>query len=106
MSSTRLTSFIVCLGLACLMRVGNARAGTTMATELTYAREVEALGTLYDIPAGNTIKREMAVLRPAASGNFFLRLTLSDNAEFTAAAACLSPATSHRRQVLPQVTLS
>ena len=84
MSSTRLNSFVVCLGMACLVLAGNVRAGTTMATELTYAREVGALGTLYDIPAGNGIGRVMGVLRQAASGNFFLRLTLSDNAEFAA----------------------
>ncbi len=84
MSSTQLTSFAVCLSLAWLLQAGNIRASTTTATELSYAREVGALGTLYDIPAGNGIVRVMGVLRQAASGNFFLRLTLSDNAEFAA----------------------
>ena len=84
MTSTRLTSFAVCLSLAWFLLAGNVWAGTTVATELVYAREVGTLGTLYDIPAGNSIVRVMGVLRQAASGNFFLRLTLSDNAEFAA----------------------
>lgn len=65
MSSTRLTSFLVCLGLAWILQAGSVRAGTTTATELVYAREVGSLGTLYDIPAGNGIGRVMGVLRQA-----------------------------------------
>jgi len=84
MSSTRITSFLVGLTLAYLTLGSNALAGTTTATELTYAREVGTSSTLYDILAGNSIERVMDVLRPAGSGNFFLKLTLSDEAEFAA----------------------
>ncbi len=82
MNSTRITSFVICLGLACLMLTGNALAGTTTATELKYATEVGVADTVYTIPAGNTIVRVMAVLRQSASGNFFLKVTLGSNAQF------------------------
>ena len=82
MTSTRITSFVICLSLACLMLTGNALAGTTTAKELTYATEVGVANTVYTIPAGNTIVRVMAVLRQAASGNFFFRVTLGSNSEF------------------------
>ena len=86
MNSTRITSFVysICLGLACLMLTGNVLASKTTATEVTYAREVGALKAVYTTPVGNTVTRAMTVLRQSASGNFFLRLTLSDNAEFNA----------------------
>ena len=82
MNSTRITSFVICLGLACLMLTGNALASKTVATEVTYAQEVGALKALYITPSGNTITRTMTVLRQAASGNFFLKITLSNNAQF------------------------
>ncbi len=85
MNSTRITSFVVCLSLACLVLTGTALASKTTATEVTYAREVGALNAVYTTPAGNIVTRAMTVLRQAASGNFFLRLTLSGNAEFEAA---------------------
>ena len=82
MTSTRITSFVICLGLACLMLTGNALASKTVATEVTYAQEVGALKAVYITPSGNKITRAMTVMRTADSGNFFLKVTLSDNAQF------------------------
>lgn len=82
MNSTRITSFVICLGLACLMLTGNALASATVATEVTYAREVGATNAVYVAPSTNKITRAMTVLRQSASGNFFVKLTLSGNAEF------------------------
>ena len=50
MNSTRIISFTLCLGLACLLMMGNALAGTTEAAEVKYAREVGGAGTQYVIP--------------------------------------------------------
>ena len=47
MNSTRIISFTLCLGLACLLMMGNALAGTTEAAEVEYAREVGGAGTQY-----------------------------------------------------------
>ena len=52
MNSTRIISFTLCLGLACLLMMGNALAGTTEATEVKYAREVGGANTQYVIPSG------------------------------------------------------
>ena len=80
MNSTRIISFTLCLGLACLLMMGNALAGTTkVSEEIEYAREVGSSGTQYVIPAGNTIVRTLAIL-PSAS--FFLKVSLDGNAEF------------------------
>ena len=82
MNSTRIISFTLCLGLACLLMMGNALAGTTEATEVKYAREVGGAGTQYAIPAGNSIVRTLSIL-PSAS--FFVKISLDGNAEFTSA---------------------
>ena len=80
MNSTRIISFTLCLGLACLLMMGNALAGTTAVSgEIEYAREVGGAGTQYVIPANNTIVRTLAIL-PSAS--FFLKVSLDGNAEF------------------------
>ena len=65
------------------MLTGNTLASKTTATEVTYARELGALNAIYTLPVGNTLTRAMTVLRQAASGNFFLRVTLSGGAVFT-----------------------
>ena len=80
MNSTRIISFTLCLGLACLLMMGNALAGTTEATEVKYAREVGGAGAQYVIPTGNTIMRKLSVL-PSAS--FFVKISLDGNAEFS-----------------------
>ena len=55
MNSTRIISFTLCLGLACLLMMGNALAGKTVAGEIKYAREVGGAGRQYVIPqADNT----------------------------------------------------
>ena len=83
MNSTRIISFTLCLGLACLLMMGNALAGTTeVSGEIEYAREVGGAGTQYVIPAGNTIVRTLSIL-PSAS--FFVKISLDGNAEFTSA---------------------
>ena len=79
MNSTRIISFTLCLGLACLLMMGNALAGTTEATEVEYAREVGEAGAQYVIPSANTIMRKLSVL-PSAS--FFVKISLDGNAEF------------------------
>ena len=80
MNSTRIISFTLCLGLACLLMMGNALAGTTkVSAELEYAREVGEAGAQYLIPTGNMIRRELSVL-PSAS--FFVKISLDGNAEF------------------------
>ena len=79
MNSTRIISFTLCLGLACLLMMGNALAGKTEATEVKYAREVGGAGTQYVIPTGNTIVRTLSIL-PSAS--FFVKVSLDGNAEF------------------------
>ena len=79
MNSTRIISFTLCLGLACLLMMGNALAGTTEATEVKYAREVGGAGTQYVIPTGNSIVRTLSIL-PSAS--FFVKVSLDGNAEF------------------------
>ena len=79
----RLTWFAVCLGLPCLMLTGNALAGTTTATEVTYAREVGTINALATIPGAVSMTRALAVLRTGGGpGNFFLRVGLGQNAEF------------------------
>ena len=79
MNSTRIISFTLCLGLACLLMMGNALAGKTeVAAEIKYAREVGGAGTQYVIPA-NTIVRTLSIL-PSAS--FFVKISLDGNAEF------------------------
>ena len=82
MNSTRIISFTLCLGLACLLMMGNALAGTTEAAEVKYAREVGGAGTQYVIPTGNTIVRTLSIL-PSAS--FFVKVSLDGNAEFDGA---------------------
>ena len=82
MNSTRIISFTLCLGLACLLMMGNALAGTTEVTaEVEYAREVGEAGAQYAIPAGTTydIMRKLSIL-PSAS--FFVKISLDGNAEF------------------------
>jgi len=81
MHSTRIISFTLCLGLACLLLMGNALAGTTTATEVDYATEVGAAGTTYDLPtaAAGTVDRLMNVLR-GTGGDFFVDVTLGDGA--------------------------
>ncbi len=80
MNSTRIISFTLCLGLACLLMMGNALAGTTkVSAEVKYAREVGAAKKAYVIPAGNMITRKMLIL-PSAS--FFVTVSLGGNAEF------------------------
>ena len=80
MNSTRIISFTLCLGLACLLMMGNALAGKTeVSGEIKYAREVGGAGTQYVIPTGNTIVRTLSIL-PSAS--FFLKVGLDGNAEF------------------------
>jgi hypothetical protein len=79
MNSTRIISFTLCLGLACLLMMGNALAGTTEAAEVEYAREVGGADTQYTIPNGNMIMRTLSIL-PSAS--FFLKVSLDGNAEF------------------------
>jgi len=79
MYSTRINSFGVCFVLVCLVLTGNALAGTTTATEVTYAREVAATNAVFTIPAGNRIERSMFTL---SLGNFFLRVGLGQNSEF------------------------
>jgi len=83
MHSTRFTRIAVWLVHVCLILTGNALAGTTTATEVTYAREVGATDAVYTIPAGNSIERAMFVLRPGGGpGDFFLRVELGKNSEF------------------------
>ena len=83
MNSARITSFVICLGLACLLLTGNALAGTIKATEVTYAIEVSGADVVYTIPA-NAITWEQDVLRVAgSSGKFTLKGTLSGNSEFS-----------------------
>ena len=82
MNSTRIISFTLCLGLACLLMMGNALAGTTKVSgEIEYAREVGGAGTQYVIPPDteNTIVRTLSIL-PSAS--FFIKVSLDGNAEF------------------------
>ena len=79
MNSTRIISFTLCLGLACLLMMGNALAGKTEAGEVKYAREVGGAGAQYVIPTGNTIVRTLSIL-PSAS--FFVTVSLEGNAEF------------------------
>ena len=81
MNSTRIISFTLCLGLACLLMMGNALAGKTEAGEVKYAREVGGAGTQYVLPT-NTIVRTLSIL-PSAS--FFVKISLDGNAEFTSA---------------------
>ena len=79
MTSTRITSFVICLGLACLMLTGSVLAGTTKVTaEVPYAREVGKANRIYTLPA-NTVTRTMSVLR-ASGENFFVDISLSGNA--------------------------
>ena len=71
----------VCLGLACLMLTGRgALAGTTTATEATYAREVGTPGATYTLP-GTTATRTMNVIR-GVSQDFALRVSLGQKALF------------------------
>ena len=80
MNSTRIISFTLCLGLACLLMMGNALAGTTeVSAEVKYAREVGEAGAQYAIPSGNMIMRKLSIL-PSAS--FFVKISLDGNAEF------------------------
>ena len=80
MNSTRIISFTLCLGLACLLMMGNALAGTTeVSEEIKYACEVGGAGTQYVIPTGNSIVRTLSIL-PSAS--FFVKVSLDGNAEF------------------------
>ena len=83
MNSTRIISFTLCLGLACLLMMGNALAGKTVAEEVKYAREVGGAGRQYVIPEPETraIVRTLAIL-PSAS--FFVKISLDGNAEFDA----------------------
>ena len=92
MNSTRIISFTLCLGLACLLMMGNALAGKTEAGEVKYAREVGGAGTQYVIPT-NTIVRTLSIL-PSAS--FFVKISLDGNAEFDSNAGDGKP--SGRRQ--------
>ncbi len=62
MNSTRLTRFAVSVGMACLILTGNALAGTTTATEVTYAREVATAGLVYTLPV-NVNTRLMNIVR-------------------------------------------
>ena len=57
MNSTRIISFTLCLGLACILLTGNALAGVTVADELNYAREVGAVDATYAIADGNLVTR-------------------------------------------------
>jgi len=94
MNSTRIISFTLCLGLACVLATGNVLAGTTVADELSYAREVGAADVSYTIPTPTLVTRTMAVLRSGGGpGNFFLTVTLSNNLEFTGTAAGLPDVT-------------
>ena len=79
MNSTRIISITLCLGLACLLMMGNVLAGKTVAEELKYAREVGGAGTQYAIPENNKIARTLAIL-PSAS--YFVKISLDGNAEF------------------------
>ena len=80
MNSTRIISFTLCLGLACLLMMGNALAGTTeVSGEIEYAREVGGAGAQYVIPVGNSIMRTLSIL---PSANFFVTVSLDGNAEF------------------------
>ena len=68
MNSTRIISFTLCLGLACLLMMGNALAGTTeVSEEIEYAREVGGAGAQYVIPTANTIMRTLSILPSAPS---------------------------------------
>ena len=84
MNSTRIISFTLCLGLACLLMMGNVLAGKTVAGEVKYAREVGGAGRQYVLPDDNSgdIVRTLAIL-PSAS--FFVKISLDGNAEFTGA---------------------
>ena len=87
MNSTRIISFTLCLGLACLLMMGNVLAGKTVAEEVKYAREVGGAGRQYIIPEnGGNIVRTLAIL-PSAS--FFVKISLDGNAEFTSATGAL-----------------
>ncbi len=79
MNSTRIKWFAGCLTLVGLMLTGNVLAGTTTATEVTYAREVGVSNAVYHLPAGNTVARLMNVVR-GTGVNFFVDVTLSDGA--------------------------
>ena len=79
MSSTRFTRFAVSFGMASLILTVSALAGTTTATEVTYAREVGEADTKYVIPTGNSIMRKMSLL---PSERFFVKVSLDGNAEF------------------------
>ena len=82
MTSTRIRLFAVCLTLVGLILTGNALAGTTTATEVTYAREVGTTNALVTIPGAVFMTRVVAVLRPGGGpGNFFLRVGLDQNSE-------------------------
>ena len=91
MNSTRIISFTLCLGLACLLMMGSALAGKTVAGEIKYAREVGGAGRQYVIPddATGDIVRTLAIL-PSAS--FFVKISLDGNAEFTGAGNGVLPA--------------
>ena len=86
MHATRFIRLVVSLGMACFILTGSALAGTTTATEVTYAREVGTAGTIFTIPAGNSIGRSMDLLRAGGGfGDFFVTVSLSSNAEFDGA---------------------
>ena len=86
MNSTRIISFTLCLGLACLLVTGNAVGQTTSADDVSYAREAGAADVQYTLPAGNLITHTMVVLRVGGgSGNFVLRVTLDAGMEFDGA---------------------
>ena len=78
MNSTRILFFAFCLGLACLLLTGSAVAGTTAATDVTYAVETGAAGTIYTLPA-STPTRLMNVLH-GVGGDFFLDIALENGA--------------------------
>jgi len=82
MNSTRITSFVICLGLTCLMLTGSALAGTTtVVAEVNYSRETGAAAAVYTLPA-NTVTRAMNVVRDATE-DFVMKVTLGNGFTFS-----------------------
>ena len=81
---TRMSTFAICLGLACLFLTGSGLAGTTATTIINLDCQPGAPNRVITVPT-NSVTRTMAVLRPAGVGIFSLRVSLGGNALFDGA---------------------
>lgn len=83
MKSNRILNFAMCLCVAFVMLTGSSLAGTTTVVSgvVNYAREVGAINTVYTIPSGKLVRRQLGVIRNSAQ-DFFVTVTLGSGLQF------------------------